>query len=267
MQKIVIDKNFIKKYESVTVMLENCECYKISTNDIIDVYCESELIDKHNREYRTNDGFLKIAARTSQTKECFLLHNSLSGPQRGQGLRARLEACGGGADMTSFSLNGKNGDMDIYVPYNPLEDIIHGCEIELSDCPSFEVDDKGNMIIAFGKSSKQPVRTDNNYADLITGWKAAFGEFSPKILKVNVQSIGTFGISEKTLKVSFKIRNKFSKKGFAELTFTDCENVSVDTCFPSDGKCEIVMSRMANGRIYVGFVGLEMDFFCASVSL
>ena len=174
--------------------------------------------------------------------------------------------CKGGADMTSFSLNGKRkGDIDVYVPYNPLEDIIHGNEIELSNCPSFEIDKDGNMIIAFGEQSKQPKRKDNNYAELVAGWKDAFGEFKPKVLKVKMRSFHTFGIVEKNISCFFKILNKCCAREYAELVFKDCKSVNVETFFPQNGNCEIVMSKKADGRIYVGFDGLGIDLICSSV--
>ena len=102
--------------------------------------------------------------------------------------------------------------MDIYVPYNPLEGILHGTEIELSNCPSFEIDNDGNIIIAFGKSSKQPTRKDNNYAELVEGWKDAFGDYEPEILKVNAESLSTFGDEQKIFLYEINIACKNCRK-------------------------------------------------------
>ena len=66
MEKIVIDKGVLKEYKSLLVVLENCDVYEIDVEDILDVSCEAELIDKKNCEYRTSDGFIKISARASQ---------------------------------------------------------------------------------------------------------------------------------------------------------------------------------------------------------
>ena len=266
MEKIVVDKELLKEYKSLLVVLENCDVYEIDVEDILDVYCVAELIDKKKCEYRTDDGFIKIAAKASNTIECSVLKDNEIGTEWDHRLKERLEMCGGCADMTSFSLrNKKNRDMHIYVPYNPLEDIMHGCEIELSNCPSFEVDSEGNIIIAFGKSSKQPTRKDNNYAELVEGWKDAFGDYAPEILKVNAKSLSTFGDEQKTFLFYFKICDKNSKRDFAELVFMDCKDIAIEMFFPKEGDCEIVMSKMADGRIYVGFDGLGIDFICASV--
>ena len=266
MEKIVIDKEVLKEYKSLLVVLENCDVYEIDVEDILDAYCEAELIDKKNCEYRTSDGFIKISARASQAVECSVLRNQEIGTEWDHRLKERLEMCGGCADMTSFSLSNKKiHDMDIYVPYDPLEGILHGTEIEWSNCPSFEIDSEGNMIIAFGKSSKQPTRKDNNYAELVEGWKDAFGDYAPEILKVNAESLSTFGDEQRSFSLYFKICDKKSKKDFAELVFMDCKDIDFELFFPQKGDCEIVMSKMIDGRIYVGFDGLGIDFICASV--
>lgn len=266
MEKIVVNKELLKEYKSLLVVLENCDVYEIDVEDILDVYCVAELIDKKKCEYRTDDGFIKIAAKASNTIECSVLKDNEIGTEWDHRLKERLEMCGGCADMTSFSLrNKKKHDMDIYVPYDPLEDIMHGCEIELSNCPSFEVDSEGNIIIAFGKRSKQPTRKDNNYAELVEGWKDAFGNYEPEILKVNAKSLSMFGDEQRSFLFYFKICDKNSKRNFAELVFMDCKDIAIEMFFPKEGDCEIVMSKMADGRIYVGFDGLGIAFICASV--
>ena len=266
MEKIVIDKGALKEYKSLLLVLENCDAYEIGVEDILDVYCVAELIDKKENEYYTGDGFIKIAAKALNAVECSVLKNNEIGTEMDHRLKERLEMCGTCADMTSFSLRKKGKrDLDIYVPYNPLEGILHGTEIELSNCPSFEIDNDGNIIIAFGKSSKQPTRKDNNYAELVEGWKDAFGDYEPEILKVNAESLSTFGDEQKIFLFYFKICDKNSKRDFAKLVFMDCKDIDFEMFFPEKGDCEIVMSKMIDGRIYVGFDGLGIDFICASV--
>ena len=266
MEKMLINKEFLKEYKSLLLVLENCDTYEISTADILDIYCEAELIDKSKNEYRTGDGFIKIAARALNTVECSVLKNNEIGTERDYRLKERLEMCGSCADMTSFSLINKKGrDIDIYVPYDPLEGVLHNSEIELSNCPSFEMDNDGNITIAFGERSKQPKRKDNNYVELIKGWKDAFGDYEPEVLKVTAESLSTFGNEQRNCSFYFKICDKNSKKDFAEFVFMDCKDVAVEIFFPQERDCEIVMSKLADGRIYVGFDGLGIDFICASV--
>lgn len=265
-KKIVVDKEYLKGFKSILIVLENCDVYEIFIKDILDVYCEATLISKKENTYRAEDGFIKIAACAKDSVESFVAKNKEIGNEWDYRLRNRLEMCKGGADMTSFSLRtDKNYDIDIYVPYDPLEDVMHGSEIELSNCPSLEIDGEDNMIIAFGESSKQPKRKDNNYYELIAGWKDAFGDYSPRALKVKVKSLSTFGEKQTNFSFYFEICDKSCKKDIAEFVFMDCKSVRMEIFFPEKGDCEIVMSKMADGRIYVGFDGLGIDFTCFSV--
>lgn len=266
MEKIVINKEFLSGYKTLSIGFENCDDYKIDVADIVDVYCEVERIDGSRNEYRTRDGFIKISARASDVVETFVLQNEWVGTEWDCRLKERLEVCGGGVDMPSFSLkNEEKRSIHIYVPYNPLEDVLRGNEIELSNCPSLEIDDDGNMVIAFGMSSKQPTRKDNNYAELVAGWKEAFGENEPEVLKAVVNSLLTFGDGQMNLSLGVTLRDKLGGKDCVEFVFMDCQNVDMEMFFPGSGECEIVMSKMMDGRIYVGFDDLYISFTCASV--
>ena len=266
MEKMIIKKEFLSGCKTLSIGFENCDDYKIDVADIIDVYCEAERIDGCRNEYRTRDGFIKISARASDVVEASVLQDKLVGTEWDCRLKERLEVCGGGVDTTSFSLKNKeNRTVHIYVPYDPLEDVLHGSEIELSNCPSLEIDDDGNMTILFGISSKQPTRKDNNYAELVAGWEEGFGEYEPEILKVVVDHLSTFGDGQMNLLLSVTLCDKCGEKECAEFVFMDCQNVAMEMFFPGSEECEIVMSKMMDGRIYVGFDGLGVAFTCAAV--
>lgn len=265
MNKMLINKELLSEYKELLIVLENCDVYEIPVDDILDVFCEAEAIN-NGKLYRTTDGFIKISAKASQTMESFDLKNHKTNEDSYYTLKERLEMCDGGADMTSFALrHNKGNSIDIYVPYDPLEDIMHGGEIELSNCPSFEIDDEGNMIIAFGKRSKQPRRKDNNYAELIGGWKDVFGDYEPKVLKVKACDLVSFGYKQENFSFSFDTYNKNAKKIFVELVFIDCKDVVIEMHFPQMANCEIFTSKMADGSIYVGFYGLGIRFICSSI--
>ena len=265
MKKIVIDKEFVKGYESLFIVFENCDVYEINVADILDISCEAALINEKGREYRTDDGFIKIAANTAKTAESSVLRDQALGMEQDYRLKERLEMCGGCADMTSFSLKDKEtGEFHIYVPYDPLERVVTGGEIELSNCPSLEFDNEGNMIIAFGKSSQQPKRKDNNYSELIAGWEEAFGQYEPTVLKAKVKGLSTFG-ENTNFSFLFKICDKKCKNNLSEFLFMNCQNVDMEMAFPNKGVCKMFMSKMADGRIYVGFGGLGIEFTCSSV--
>lgn len=265
--KKTVDKQFLKQYKTLCIMLENLEWYEIDVEDILDIYCEIESIGKQKNQFRTNDGFIKISANAAQLEEYSVLQNPRTSKISTYRLQKRLELCGG-VDMTYFSLQDQERNhIDIHVPYDPLEEIFHGNEIELSNCPSLEIDTDGNMIVAFGASSKQPKRKDNNYAELVTGWTEIFGAFEPKELHIFVHSLKLFGVDEKTVSLSFQMQTPSCKKQFAKLVFTDCKNISIELFFPEKGECNILMSKMASGQIYVGLEGLGVEFVCASVKM
>ena len=266
MEKMIINKELLNNYKTFLIVLENCDVYEIGVDNILDVYCEAELIDKNKNEYRTTDGFIKISANAMQTVKSYVAREGEMNTEYDIRLKERLEICGNCADMTVFSLRDKNDTViDIYVPYDPIESIINGSELDFSNCPSWHTDKDGNMIICFGESSKQPKRKDNNYADLIAGWKDTFGEREPKVLKVKIDMIYAFGQEQLNFNVAFKNCDKFSKWHFAELVFKDCQDVFTQMIFPIKGYCDIVMSKMSDRRIYVGFDGLGVEFTCASV--
>ena len=75
----------------------------------------------------------------------------------------------------------------------------------------------------------------------------------------------SFGEEQNNFTLSFKICNKFRKNYFTELIFMDCRDIVCELYFPEKGECEIVMSKMADGRIYVGLDGLGIEFICTSV--
>ena len=174
--------------------------------------------------------------------------------------------CDGAGDVVCFSLHSdKSRKVDIVVPYDPLVDVFNNSEMEWSNCSSLEIDSEGNMTILFGERSKQPRRKDNDYAKIVEGWKDAFGDNEPTILKVKADSLEMFGDKEKNFYIDFDIIDKFCKTKFAKLVFVGCKDVNFEMIFPVEGDCEIFMSKMIDGKIYVGLDGLGIDFICDSV--
>ena len=54
MEKIVINKEFLSGYKTLSIGFENCDDYKIDVADIVDVYCEVERIDGGRTQYYTD---------------------------------------------------------------------------------------------------------------------------------------------------------------------------------------------------------------------
>ena len=260
MEKIIINKEFLKDYKSLEIVFENTDEYKLTIEDVLEIHLIVKVEDK---DYYIEDGYIKISNNASNIKETYTIVNNLQNTEWDQPLKERLTS-DSGVDVTSIYLIDKNNkDLLLLAPYGPLEDIMHGCEIELSNCPSAEIDKEGNILIEFGKSSKQPTRIDNNYHDLIKGWSDAFPNFKPKILKVKLIEIQYH--SNNYASIYFIICNKEYKNHYAEIIFKNCKDINVETFFPSNRNCEIVMSKLINGLIYVGIDGLDIDFICSNV--
>jgi hypothetical protein len=81
MEKILVNRELLRHYKTLLVVLENCDVYEIAVDDVLDIYCVAKQIGKQKNEYRTNDGFIKIAARASQTIECFISRNHKIGTE------------------------------------------------------------------------------------------------------------------------------------------------------------------------------------------
>ena len=114
-EKIIIDKEYLKGFKSILIVFENCDVYELKIADILDIDCVVKRMCNSINEYRTRDGFIKIAARASQTIESRVLRDNKMGTEWDHRLKERLEMCGGGVDMTLFSLRtDRNCDMDIY---------------------------------------------------------------------------------------------------------------------------------------------------------
>lgn len=253
-----MDKNF----QYLTIVLENCDCYEIDAKNIVNLRYRAVPLGRENT-YKALDGVIVISANAKDTIENWVKQSDAIGTDLDIRLKDRLTYCSSGVDVTGFTLTDKQGCKRSYsLPYDPLLGILRGREIELSNCPSIEIDGDGNMIIAFGRSSKQPTRKDNDYCQLVEGWERKFGTYKPKVLKGKLQNFGTFGDKQRILIVGFEIRGK---KQFAELVFLNCKHFGADVWFPTKGNCALVMSKTMDGRIYVGFDGIGIDFFCDSV--
>ena len=67
MKNCVLDLNFLKRYHSVVLDLENCESYVLNTADILDFRCVVKPFTGDNCV--ASDGWIKIAERAQGTME------------------------------------------------------------------------------------------------------------------------------------------------------------------------------------------------------
>ena len=180
-------------------------------------------------------------------------------------LKQRLQLLDGCADIVSIELVSDKNNARFYIPYDPLIEVIRGGEIEYTNCPSFELDNNGDMVIYFGALSKLPTRKDNNFNELIVGWAEYFNDYKPENLKVNAHFLNACSGEKVNVFLSFEILDKLAPKKLAELVFVNCKNINIEACFPLDGEVEIVASKTLDGNIYVGFDGLNIDFTCSQI--
>lgn len=270
MQNLHIHKNFLQSYQTISVVLENCDVYELDTADILDIACVAEPVPRKRNTYRTDGGFIKIASRAKDLAEARTLRFGEWNTKWDYRLKERLEMCDGCADVCTFYLRTVKGkELCIFVPYDPLICVLDGNEIEYSNCPSLEIDEEGNMIIAFGNMSKMPTRKDNDYAGLVVGWQDVFGEYAPKKLRVKIHAFSSFcpfGEEPLFLALDFEVTDKAVSKKYAKFVFIRCTKLEMDMIFPEKGDgVTIYLSKMSNGRIYVGLDGFGVAFYCDSI--
>lgn len=260
-KRIIMDKKFLNSFNNVIIGFENCDVFEVDVADILDFYCVAK---SNGSIYVASDGFIKISDSASDVIE-WCCKETKSKLDSDCFLKSRLKTCEPAADISSFLLKNQLQTVEIAVPYAPLESVLSGGEIELTNCPSLEIDEGGNMIIRFGESSKQPRRKDNNYSEIILGWKDYFGEYSPKRLTVKAESLSTFGENRYNLSFEFSIRDKKCQKDYAQLVFMDVKDYGIETYFSKVSKCELQISRLKDGRIYVGIMQMGIEFTCAEI--
>lgn len=251
----IIDKNNLDEIQQITLITENCESFAVSAEYILDAQFTISDRNRKTDSYDTFDGYIKFANEAADITE-MSDDDDVDGCTLGERL---LGYC----DVTSADILFKDGySMCVCFPYNPLEESMHGTEIELSNCPSIEFDENCDLVFAFGSMSKQFKRVDNNYSDLVLGWKDEFGDNCPDVIKCRLDRISFSGSDyDRKLDVSFKSCNLPGKS--LDLSFvnvTDCDmNILFDQKY-----CELRMSRMSTGKIYVD-ISYTMTFFCSCI--
>lgn len=252
-----INKTTIDQIKQITIVAENCESFAVPASLILDA--DFLILDKRNKsdDYRTQSGYIKLANEAADIPE----GENVDDTDR-HTLGERLL---GYCDVTAVNIMFKDGtSYYTYLPYDPLEESMHGSEIELSNCPSLEFDENNDLLLLFGDKSKQFKRVDNNYSDLILGWQKEFGNFAPDIIKGRLYGLNTFGNDyNRKFDITFKSCNVPGKT--LHLRFfnvTDCDlNISFDQSY-----LDLCMSRTSNGKIYVDIFG-TLTFFCSCVCI
>ena len=191
--KLTINKDFLNKVKIVSLGCENTEDFNIDKDKIVDICFEATLTnEKKHICYYTGDGRLEIDKSSAKLLSSFAddFNGILNSKIEDFYLDNRLTSQHGvnGCDVCVLGFEMIDGEyINLYVPYDPLINT-HGAEIELSNCPSSEILNNGNILLLFGTSSKSPKRIDNHYNDLIIGWEQLFNikKIQPKIINMRI---------------------------------------------------------------------------------
>ena len=249
MKKLILNKSVLQKYEKVTLGFADGESCEIAVADVLELYCEATPIEGMANEFKTSDGFIRIAGRAAKSERGAILNADET-----------VETF----DITSLSVKGKRRrEINVWVVYDALKTKAFGGDLE--EFPPMEVDEVGDRMIAFGERSKQLKRQDNQYHALIEGWKETFGKYTAKLLRVKAKKIALVSGEQTVFTFQFEIRNPDCKIKTAEFVFTDCKHFEVEMAFPEGGSGEIVMSQMPDQRIHVALDGIGIEFHCAAV--
>lgn len=250
-----IDKSTLKDIKSITLNTENVESFSIPSHLILDA--DFIILDKRNKDddYRTQSGYIKFANEAADIIEGKSDEDS-DQCTLGERLLGYCDVC-----VLDILFN-DGSSFCIQLPYNPLTESMHGAEIELSNCPSIEFDENNDLVLCFGEKSKQFKRIDNNYSDLILGWKEKFGDACPDIIKGRLDGLSSFGNDfEQKFDISFKSCNLPGKA--IRLRFINVTQCDLDLTF-DQAYCELRMSRTSTGKIYVDIEG-TLTFFCSCI--
>ncbi len=250
-----IEKSTLKDIKSITLNTENVESFSIPSHLILDA--DFIILDKRNKDddYRTQSGYIKFANEAADIIEGKSDEDS-DQCTLGERLLGYCDVC-----VLDILFN-DGSSFCIQLPYNPLTESMHGAEVELSNCPSIEFDENNDLVLCFGEKSKQFKRIDNNYSDLILGWKEKFGDACPDIIKGRLDGLSSFGNDfEQKFDISFKSCNLPGKA--IRLRFINVTQCDLDLTF-DQAYCELRMSRTSTGKIYVDIEG-TLTFFCSCI--
>jgi len=257
---LIVNKELVSKCKNLSIAMDNCECFTIPTEYILDISCEAvkdfRMFKNQPLNYSTQDGFILISSEAKnlfsssyeEDKETFPPNDFVPDNYK---LVNRLSDYN---DVVSFALIDENGaETEIFIPYDPAIEVITGSEIEYSGCASFEVLADGNMELRFGKSSHNPEIPRNNYHEVIENWTDFFGDFRPSVLSFDFRWISAdFNTDgDREIAIACVIDNKEVKNQVVTIVFDECESVELFTWCA--GKfADMYLTKLIDGRIYVG---------------
>jgi len=261
-EAMIIDKYNLQKISSICLGLANNEDFEIEGNEIIEIYLKYDKDKYEKNVFRVIGGYIELSAAAKNTVSSFFAENeNIVEPLQEEDFRL-CKRISGYCNICDIDIIYKDGGiLNLRVPYDPLCESLYGNEIEWSNCPSVEWLTNENLKIHIGEYSRAPKRIDNNYNELILGWKNITNEV-PKILKCRLLHFSSSNHLCPRLKITFSMIDG-SKM---HLIFEDYDNLECDynTSF-GDRYFHLLMSRMNNGRIFVRLDGIGVQFQCVCI--
>lgn len=274
-QLLKIDLDYLRNFQKINFVLENCDVYAIDISDVLDISFEATPVKKDGESksksfYRTDGGFIRLSPKAGTELECITKRELQKGVPEfdlftsSDPFLERMQLC---CDICYITLEGDRTETYVYTPYDPLTDVIFANELDYSNCPSFEVDDSGNLLFFFGHLSKQPRRVDNNYHELIEGWSEVMGDYRPDLLRGEIYGFD-YSSYDNSSSVFFtlEVKRKGKSNTVLELSFSDVKNVHLEHWGKLCLSCDVYMSKLPNGDIYVGLTDYAMNFYCKKIT-
>ena len=222
---LIINKYNLKEYKKIEVICENTEVFSIPIEYVIDI---NMLCKKNKKEYTSDEGFIVVSKDAQNIKSSDVIYAKSEKPWSWT-----VEDCQfinripKYLDICCICLVKKDGkEINVLIPYDLIESIFGGV-VEFSNCHSFELDSKGNMIIKYGNLSLMPKRHKLNFTDTIENWNEFFNNTEIDYISINVNNFhyhrdGEYGIIEIYVDLFFS-KNIVSKVVLVFNGVTDCE--------------------------------------------
>lgn len=271
-----ITKDILPLIDHITLALENCEDYEIKCEDILDIWFDEIKAGsaKSNNDI-SHDGRLVISKNAFKALSSFAYNKYADGttaldhaPEEHYYFYNRITMCCDICQVHIYFKNCKN--VWFFVDYDPLVSELSGSEIEYSNCPSAELNENGDLVILFGKSSHAFQRVDDDYYNFIEG----LTEFLPKELKetlvVKIDEIGNEGnfcwSPTDGMYIEMRIQNRKCRNKHLPLQFFNVSELHFDFDFLNLSKEELYISTTISGKLFVQ-IGNKCNFYCEKIKV
>lgn len=271
-----ITKDTLPQIDSIELALENCEGYVIKNEDIIDIWFdEIPVRTSGSDDDEVHDGRLIISKNAFKLLSSFAYDEYEDGttaldhdPESDYYFYDRIISC---CDICQVYIHFKNGKkIWFYVDYDPVISEIHGNEIEYSNCPSAELDENGDLLILFGKSSHAFHRVDDDYFNAIDGLSEYLHKKPKGILTVKIETFGNEGnfcwSPTDGMYIEMRIKNREYRNKCLPLQFFDISKLYFDFDFKCIRAEEFYISPLQDGSLFVQF-GTLCSFCCKKIKV